>query len=377
MLPKLTSLLILVAVSGSAQLREIETKNLRLIFYSPNHTYLAPQLMRSFESAFGFHTKLFGYERKGEVSIRLEDFSDFGHGGADAIPVNRIGVGVAPFSTIFETVPSNERMSWMMNHELAHVFELDGTRGSDRRFRRIFGGKVVPTGDDPLSMAYAYMTVPRRYAPRWYHEGIAVFLETWMAGGLGRTLGGYDEMVFRSLVRDKGYLYELVGLEAEGTTIDFQVGVNSYLYGTRFISWLALEYGPEKVMEWARSGDGSKAYFAAQFRQVFHKDLELEWRRWIADERAWQEQNLEILRKYPITKLKRLSNQALGSVSNSFYDAKAGRIYTAVRYPGPMAHLAAIRPADGSSEHLHNVYGAALFFVCSLAYDEGAKKLFL
>ena len=60
-----------------------------------------------------------------------------------------------------------------------------------------------------------------------------------MAGGMGRILGGYDEMVFRTMVLENAYFYDVVGLESEGTTIDFQVGQNSYLYGTRFVTWLA------------------------------------------------------------------------------------------------------------------------------------------
>ena len=87
-----------------------------------------------------------------------------------------------------------------------------------------------------MSMLYSFLTSPRWYSPRWYHEGIAVFLETWMAGGIGRTLGGYDEMVFRTMVLEDAYFYDVVGLESEGTTIDFQVGQNSYLYGTRFVT---------------------------------------------------------------------------------------------------------------------------------------------
>ena len=68
-------------------------------------------------------------------------------------------------------------------------------------------------------------------------EGSAVFFETWMAGGLGRAQGGYDEMVFRAKVRDNQRFYSPLGLESEGTSSDFQVGANSYLYGTRFFSF--------------------------------------------------------------------------------------------------------------------------------------------
>ena len=105
-------------------------------------------------------------------------------------------------------------------------------------------GKVAPIAEQPLSMLYAYLTGPRWYAPRWYVESIAVFMETWMAGGLGRALGAYDEMVFRTMVRDSSYIFDQVGLEAEGTKVDFQVGAASYLYGTRFISYLALTARP-------------------------------------------------------------------------------------------------------------------------------------
>ncbi len=65
-----------------------------------------------------------------------------------------------------------------------------------------------------------------------------------MAGGLGRAQGGYDEMVFRAKVRDDDKFYSPLGLESEGIAVDFQVGVNDYLYGTRFFSYLALTYGP-------------------------------------------------------------------------------------------------------------------------------------
>ena len=38
-----------------------------------------------------------------------------------------------------------------------------------------------------------------------------------------------DEMVFRSMVRDGTPFYDPLGLVSEGTRIDFQVEVNSYL----------------------------------------------------------------------------------------------------------------------------------------------------
>ena len=71
-----------------------------------------------------------------------------------------------------------------------------------------------------------------------------------MSGKYGRAFNGYDEMVFRSKVLDDAHFYDIVGLESEGTTIDFQIGVNSYLYGTRFVSYLAFHYGLDKLLDW-------------------------------------------------------------------------------------------------------------------------------
>ena len=71
-------------------------------------------------------------------------------------------------------------------------------------------------------MLFLYLTSPRVAAPRWYHEGIAVFMDTWMAGGLGRAQSGYDEMVWRSMVKDDTPFYDPLGLVSEGTKIDFQ-----------------------------------------------------------------------------------------------------------------------------------------------------------
>ena len=197
-----------------------------------------------------------------------------------------------------------------------------------------------------------------------------------MSGGLGRALGGYDEMVFRAKVRDGSYIYRVVGLESEGTTIDFQVGANSYLYGTRFVTYLADRYGVDKLLRWAKRDDGTRRYFSSQFRAVYQTSLNEEWSRWIEAEGAWQKENLARIRQYPVTPLRRLTGVALGSVSRAYWDAERGELYAAVQHPGPMAHLAAIDVNSGRMRRLGDIEGASLYFVCSLAYDRAGRRLF-
>ena len=87
-----------------------------------------------------------------------------------------------------------------------------------------------------------------------------------MGGGLGRAQGGYDEMVFRAMVRDDAHFYDPLGLASRGTRVDFQIGANAYLYGTRFFTWLAYAYSPEKVVAWLRRDEGSAALLRGPVR---------------------------------------------------------------------------------------------------------------
>ena len=75
----------------------------------------------------------------------------------------------------------------------------------------------MPIQKHPESILYNFLATPRVNVPRWYLEGSAVFFETWMAGGLGRAQGGYDEMVFRAKVHDHDRFFSPLGLESEGT----------------------------------------------------------------------------------------------------------------------------------------------------------------
>lgn len=360
----------------SAQLNTLQTKDLRLFYYGQQQSYLIPHIGRCFENSLNFHKHLFNYTPSEEVSVYLHDLNDYGTGGTNTIPWNYLSIGIEPYDYAYETSPTNERMNWVMNHELTHVVDLDKAAGSDIFFRSLFFGKVSPTSDNPVSMFYSYLTSPRYYSPRWYHEGIAVFLETWMAGGIGRTLGGYDEMVFRTMVRDSAYFYDYIGLESEGKTIDFQIGANSYLYGTRFVSYLASLYGPEKILQWVNRSDGTDRYFASQFERLYGTSLDEEWTRWIAREHLWQKLNIDSIRQYSLTPERRIVPKGLGSVSRAFFDSALGKIYVAVNYPGRIAHAASIDLHDGSMETLCDITTPALYYVSSLAYDDSSHVVF-
>ena len=189
------SFLLIVAIgefspSGlHAQLFERETNNLRLVYYSKAHEYLVPHIVGCFENAFRFESRLFDYRPGEKVNVLLQDFGDYASGAANTVPFDFMSIGIAPFSYVYETMPAEERFNLMMMHELVHVMTMDKPSPRDSFFRSMFFGKVAPIHEQPLSMIYGYVTGPRWYAPRWYVESIAVFMETWMAGDSGEHSG--------------------------------------------------------------------------------------------------------------------------------------------------------------------------------------------
>ena len=376
-LVRLASVLCLagLAAPAAAQLRALRTDELNLVHWGTVR-YLVPHVARCFQNAYEFHHETFGWTPSEPVTVLLHDFYDHGNAAASSLPKNNIFAAIAPFSYAFEILPGNEHLNWMMNHELVHVLTSDMAAERDVKARKFFLGKVYPSQEQPLSMYWSFLTSPRIYTPRWYMEGIASFMETWMAGGMGRAQGAYDEMAFRTMVRDGKPIYDLVALESSGTTEEFQVGANNYLYGTRFMTYLADVYGPERLIAWVARKEGTEAHFAKQFEKVYERPLAQAWKEWIASEEAFQRGNLERLRRNPVTELRPLTANALGSVSRPAYDRAAGKIYFGVSYPGQVAHLAELDLAKGTLRKLLELKGAALFWVTSIALDPATRTLF-
>jgi len=358
------------------ELDVVESNDLLLIYQDPFQTYLVPHISKSFHNSVEFQRYIFNWKPMEKTTVILTDFSDYGNAGASVSPRNAVSVYIAPSNRTLETLPGNERTFMIMNHEMTHIATMDVANSQDLRWRRFFGGKPRQTDKHPESILYNYLATPRLSAPRWYQEGSATFVETWMSGGIGRAQGAYDEMVFRSMVRDNAHFYSNLGIVAEGSSIDFQGMVNAYLYGTRFMSYLALEYSPQHLVDWLKRGEDSERYYSAQFANVFGVSLEESWNDWITFETEFQQSNLAAVREHPLTKTSPLASQALGSISRSFIDEGDGVMVGAFRYPGVVAHIGLMSLADGSIERVTDIKGPKVYPVTSPAYDPASKTLF-
>jgi hypothetical protein len=363
-------------VASGIDLSELDTRDLELLYFDPAQTYLTPYIGRAFTNALEFHKKKFNWTPWDRTTVLLKDFGDYGNAAARSSPNNAVLLDVAPLSQTMETFSPGERFFTLNNHELAHVATMDVWNRRDAYWRRFTRGKPMPLQEHPESILWSYLTAPRTNAPRWYLEGSAVFFETWMAGGLGRAQGGYDEMVWRAKVRDHDRFFSPLGLESEGIAVDFQVGVNDYLYGTRFFSYLALTYGPEKAVDWLRRPEDSRAFYAARFKQVFGRRLDDVWNDWTRFEHDFQRANLAKLAQYPLTETQKLSPRGLGSISRGFVDPKTNSLIAAFRYSGTIGFVGRMDLATGKLTKLQEIKGMMLYRVTSLAFDPAARTAY-
>lgn len=358
------------------QFNKIETNDFNIVSTSPQFDYVLNHAIRCSHNALEFHEILFEYDPKEKIFVLFQDFGDYGNGGATSLPNNLISTCISPLNYAFESSVAGERVFSIMNHELVHIAALDNASKSDLFYRKLFMGKVKSSNDHPISIFYSYLTNPRYYSPRWLHEGIAVFVETWMDGGKGNALGNYDEMFFRTRILEGSRIYSAQGLASAGTSADFMSKANYYYYGTRFVSYLAYQYGPKKLIEWIKRKDDSKRGFASNFKYIFGTSLSNAWNDWIEFEKDFQNKNIEKLKQNTISKDRLITDKVLGGVSFAYHDKKRNKVYVAVNYPGKIPHIAELDLKTGKIKGLQDIKGPTLFNVTSLAYDEKNDLLF-
>ena len=183
-------------------------------------------------------------------------------------------------------------------------------------------------------------------------------------------------MMFRAKVRDGTHFYDPLGLASEGVRVDFQVMANAYLYGGRFMSYIAYTYSPELLVEWIKRTEESKRSYAAEFERVLGLPLDDAWQDWIEFEREHQNQNLEAIRQFPTTDYEDLSDEAYGSMSRAYFDADRNSLIAGVRYPGVVAHIGEYSLDTRELNHLEDVKGPSLYRVSSVAYDQASGTVF-
>ena len=151
-------------------------------------------------------------------------------------------------------------------------------------------------------------------------------METWMGGGLGRAQGGYDEMVFRAMVRDDAAFLRSAGTRVarhEGRFPDRRERLSvrhAFLHLARVHLF---------AREGRRLAKARRRERSATTPISSSKCLGCRWRRrgrsGSPSSTIPAERNLAEVRKYPITPHRTLAASAVGSISRVYYDEATGR----------------------------------------------------
>jgi len=374
-------MIVLATFGLSAQtIYEYSRDDADLYFFSKGLEQNVPHIIRNYEVAKSIHGSIWKLDTIGKGAfpspmIMVRDWCDDGNAGAGIIPFDFISIDVAPTNYSYYRTPNVERYHSSMCHEYTHIVASEKTAGSDRFWKSVLGGRFNVESQHPFSALWSFLVAPRWYTPRWYQEGIACFMQTWLNGGVGRSMGGYDEMYFRSIVDSEDDLYSVVGLEAEGTASDFQSGNNSYLYGTRFVNYLVYKYGLQKLLDFYDRSENSKKLFNHQFEAVYGESLRKVWDDWRTYEVEHQTEQFKRLEEYPVTPMKLLSDKALGSMSPIVFDDQNNCFYTAVNYPGDFAHIERYDLSTLESKKLTTIDNPMAHQTSYLALDKNHQRL--
>lgn len=189
-------------------------------------TGLEPIARRIAQVSEAAHARLsgpLGYAPAARTEVLVTDTSENANGSATALPYNAIRLFVtAPddFS------PLNDHDDWylsLVTHEHTHILHVDNISGAASVVNAILGKTYSPN----------------QAQPRWFTEGLATLFESGQTSG-GRLRSSIFDMYMRADVIEDN----IAGLDDVcGNPQRWPQGTIWYLYGSRFLSWIAETYG--------------------------------------------------------------------------------------------------------------------------------------
>ncbi len=355
--------------------REAESQHFHILYRS-SHSHLVSHILNSAENSLSKLREIFDYTPKEKIIINTYDVYDFGFAAATAVPNNFIRLEIEPLESGYEAILFNERFQWLLNHELVHIVVNDNPSKVEKFFRSIFG-KVIPEQIQPTTILYSLLTNYDRYTPRWHQEAIAVFIETWLGGGFGRSLSNFDEMYFRAMVNEAKDFPTDTELETIQSHNSFLLENIFYLYGTRFITYLSVNYGEQKVIEWYKTKPGEfYKSFSGRFEDVFGVDLEDAWESFSNSEKEFQFKNISKIQTSPLTKINQLLGEHTGWVSQPFYSPQRNSILFAYHKPHNLAGIQELNLLTHKQNKVGDLQTPSIYQVASSAYDKNLEVLY-
>jgi hypothetical protein len=242
------------AADPSLEWRTITTPHFYIHYYkSDRHDEadIARRVARAAEAAHRRLAPTLRHVPSIRTHIVLTDDTDGANGSAQIVPMNII--------RLFATGPSslsslNDYDDWfygLIMHEYTHILHIDTIHGVARIVNAVLGKTWAPN----------------QIQPRWFVEGLAVYYESERTSG-GRNRSAVYDMYLRMAVLE-GKLLEMDHITSN--TRYYPRGTVPYLYGSRFIKYIADRYGEDKLTEISHAYGGTVIPYS--INRVAHRVL--------------------------------------------------------------------------------------------------------
>ncbi len=203
------------------------------------------------EEAYQKLSKKFDWRPWGKTEVIFTDNIDAANGLSSTLPYNYIVLRAASPTPDSVLADYDNWLRTLTFHEYTHIMHIDQYGGIVTPFRYVLGKIISPNGT----------------APGWMREGIATYIET-VETTAGRGRASYPEMMIRTAILNNEFPHID---EADGLQWKWPSYQSMYMYGVKFLQYIADRFGEDKLIEFQHEMGRSLALWAVnhQARNVF------------------------------------------------------------------------------------------------------------
>lgn len=187
---------------------------------------VAQQVARAAETAHDILVKALQHQPTSRTHIVITDDTDDANGSAQIVPMNIIRLYMTGPGSLSPLDDYDDWIYGLVLHEYTHILHIDTIHGVAKWVNYVLGKTWAPN----------------QVQPTWFTEGLATYYESERSAG-GRVRSTINDMYLRSAVLE-GKLLEIDQITA---TRYFPHGDVPYLYGSRFIKYIADRFGEDKL----------------------------------------------------------------------------------------------------------------------------------
>jgi WD40-like Beta Propeller Repeat len=204
----------------------LRSEHFEIVYHDPLGP-MAQRLAMLAERAHQRVSKALGFLPSQDTRILLTDDSDDANGLADVIPRNQIHLFAAAPDDLSSIGDYDDWLATLVTHEYTHILHLDQIGGIPGLLNAVLGKTVAPNA----------------LQPQWFIEGLAVYEESAQTAG-GRMRSSIFDMELRMDALDDA-LPTLA--QISNNPVRWPHGDLRYLYGSRFVSFIAEHFGDEAL----------------------------------------------------------------------------------------------------------------------------------